>query len=47
MSNHKNQLIIPVYWMEDEAGNKIYDVEYMREEFEDELNKLTGGTEDE
>ena len=31
---------IPIYYHEDEDGNKVYDYDMMREEFEDRLSEL-------
>ena len=39
-NTHKEQLVIPVYYYEDENGQITYDLEQMREEFENELSKL-------
>ena len=35
---------IPIYYYEDEGGNKVYDYESMAEEFENELSKIVGAT---
>ena len=35
---------IPVCYYNDKDGNKIYDYDAMAEEFENELNKLTGSS---
>jgi hypothetical protein len=38
----KNQTIeIPIYYYEDEDGNKVYDFEEMANEFENRLNEIT------
>ena len=38
--NH-NKIEIPICFYEDDDGNKVYDLEAMSEEFENELSKLT------
>lgn len=38
--NHKEQIIVPVYYFEDENGVIHYDFEQMADEFEQELSKL-------
>ena len=35
---------IPIYYHEDDDGNKVYDYESMAEEFENELSKIVGVT---
>lgn len=35
---------IPIYYYEDDDGNKVYDYESMAEEFENELSKIVGVT---
>ena len=35
---------IPIYYYEDDDGNKVYDYESMAEEFENELSKIMGVT---
>ena len=35
---------IPIYYYEDDDGNKVYDYEEMAEEFENELSKIVGVT---
>ena len=35
---------IPIYYYEDDDGNKVYDLESMAEEFENELSKVVGAT---
>jgi len=35
---------IPIYYYEDNDGNKVYDYESMAEEFENELSKIAGVT---
>jgi hypothetical protein len=39
-NNHKEQIIVPVYYYEDENGQIHYDFEEMAEEFENQLSKL-------
>ena len=39
-NNHKEQIIVPVYYWEDEKGVKNYDFEEMANYFENELSKL-------
>ena len=38
--NHK-KIEIPICFFTDDDGNKVYDLEVMAEEFENELSKLT------
>jgi hypothetical protein len=38
---------IPIYYHEDEDGNKVYDYELMTEEFETKLSELGQGNHDE
>tara|TARA_R110000824_G_scaffold396625_2_gene598324 strand:- start:580 stop:753 length:174 start_codon:yes stop_codon:yes gene_type:complete len=38
--NH-DKIEIPICFYEDDDGNKVYDLEAMAEEFENELSKLT------
>jgi hypothetical protein len=35
---------IPIYYHEDDDGNKVYDYESMAEEFENQLSKIVGVT---
>ena len=39
-NNHKEQIIVPVYYRKDENGQIHYDFEQMAEEFENQLSKL-------
>tara|TARA_R100001530_G_scaffold135626_1_gene113308 strand:+ start:2435 stop:2647 length:213 start_codon:yes stop_codon:yes gene_type:complete len=39
-----NKIQIPIYYYEDDEGNKVYDYESMAEEFENELSKIVGVT---
>ena len=39
-----NKIQIPIYYYEDDDGNKVYDYESMAEEFENELSKIVGVT---
>lgn len=39
-NNHKEQIIVPVYYFKDENGQIHYDFEQMAEEFENQLSKL-------
>jgi len=41
--NH-NKIEIPICFYEDDDGNKVYDLESMAEEFENELSKVVGVT---
>ena len=41
--NH-NKIEIPICFYEDDDGNKVYDLESMAEEFENELSKVVGAT---
>ena len=41
--NH-NKIEIPICFYEDDDGNKVFDLEAMAEEFENELNKVVGVT---
>ena len=38
---YQNSIEIGVYYYIDENGNKVYDIEEMRREFETKLNQLT------
>jgi hypothetical protein len=38
--NHQEQIIIPVYYYEDEDGQLVYDFEEMANEFEMKLSEL-------
>lgn len=38
--NHQEQIIIPVYYYENEDGQIVYDFEQMADYFENELSKL-------
>jgi hypothetical protein len=38
--NHQEQIIIPVYYYEDEDGQLVYDFEEMADYFAKELSKL-------
>ena len=38
--NHKEQIILPVYYWEDNEGKITYDFEQMAEEFENQLAQL-------
>jgi len=38
--NYEHPIVTPIYYYEDDNGNKIIDEECMREEFEGKLNKL-------
>ena len=37
----KDKIEIPICYYEDDNGNKVYDLEAMAEEFENQLSKLT------
>ena len=39
--NHKEQIIVPVYYFEDENGVIHYDYEEMLQYYENEVSKLT------
>lgn len=39
--NHQEQIIVPVYYYEDENGVIHYDFEEMQEYYENEVSKLT------
>ena len=39
--NH-NKIEIPICFYEDDDGNKVFDLEAMAEEFENELSKVVG-----
>jgi hypothetical protein len=39
--NH-NKIEVPVCFYEDDNGNKVFDLEAMAEEFENELSKVVG-----
>jgi N-acetylmuramoyl-L-alanine amidase CwlA len=41
--NH-NKIEIPICFYEDDDGNKVFDLEAMAEEFENELTKVVGLT---
>ena len=41
--NHQEQIIVPVYYWEDENGQINYDFEEMANYFENELSKLDPG----
>ena len=41
--NH-NKIEIPICFYEDDDGNKVYDLEAMSEEFQNELTKVVGVT---
>jgi N-acetylmuramoyl-L-alanine amidase CwlA len=41
--NH-NKIEIPICFYEDDDGNKVFDLEAMAEEFENELTKVVGVT---
>ena len=41
--NH-NKIEIPICFYEDDDGNKVFDLEAMAEEFENELSKVVGVT---
>ena len=41
--NH-NKIEIPICFYEDDDGNKVFDLESMAEEFENELTKVVGVT---
>tara|TARA_B100000073_G_scaffold261260_1_gene220935 strand:- start:286 stop:465 length:180 start_codon:yes stop_codon:yes gene_type:complete len=41
--NH-NKIEVPVCFYEDDDGNKVFDLEAMAEEFENELSKVVGVT---
>tara|TARA_R110000787_G_scaffold184099_15_gene295944 strand:- start:580 stop:720 length:141 start_codon:yes stop_codon:yes gene_type:complete len=38
--NYEHPIVTPIYYYEDNNGNKIIDKECMREEFEYEIQKL-------
>ena len=38
----KDKIEIPVCYYEDDNGNKVYDLEAMAEEFENQLSEITG-----
>ena len=39
-----DKIEVPVCFYEDDNGNKVFDLEAMAEEFENELNKVVGVT---
>ena len=38
----KDKIEIPVCYYEDDNGNKVYDLEAMADEFENQLSEITG-----
>jgi hypothetical protein len=38
--NHQEQIIVPVYYFENENGQIVYDIEQIKEYFDSELSKL-------
>lgn len=34
------KVVVPIFWYQNDCGDKIYDLEEMRKEFEHELKKL-------
>ena len=41
---NRNKIEIPICFYEDDDGNKVFDLEAMAEEFENELSKVVGVT---
>ena len=40
IGDNMEKLEIPIYYYKDDDGNKVYDTESMRDEFDDKINKL-------
>lgn len=41
-SENISEIVVGVYWYEDDNGERVYDFEEMRNEFERKLREITG-----